>query len=90
MARERWYVGLAGRYGDVREVFSSPVEPRQGLYGSLYGAIIGPFDTKCTAKWAEVNPGFGHVSDAADKARAEGFTYVDSNGRKRGFKVLTS
>ena len=73
MSRLRWYLGLTGR---ERVAFSSHQEPTTATHSLMYGAVIGPFDTKRGAMWAQNygrnNPHFRHVRDAERIARLGG------------------
>ena len=70
--KSRWYVGLMAN--GKRRAFQSTVVPTDSSvdkYGELhskwYGAVIGPFQTKRAALWAESqgsNPHFQTVADA--------------------------
>ena len=78
MAKNKWYVGYY-RGGNAKTVltndrvhrliaFQCGVTPTYESHGILYAAVIGPFDTKRAAKWAEKyglnNPHFTCVADA--------------------------
>jgi hypothetical protein len=72
-AKKRWYVGVKidyclGTYS--HEAFTSEATPKED---SCYNYVIGPFNTKRGATWAEKygvkNPHFGCVADAERLAR---------------------
>lgn len=72
---KRWYVGCRNDYhlGTYEYVaFASAVEPDKS---SGYMYVIGPFDTKRAAIWAQDhgkrNPHFGCVADAERLAKEQ-------------------
>jgi len=69
MKRERWYVGrVKGATGWGYEAFQASETPVPVTHGDQYVFVIGPFDTKRGAKWAERysfhNPHCQCVADA--------------------------
>ena len=64
-ARKRWYVG---RKGNTSTPFQSAEEPTKKSHGSLYGAVVGPFNTggaaRLMAKYGRNNPHLQTVADA--------------------------
>ena len=67
----RWYVGITGR---EHVAFSSAQLPTEATHSHMYGAVIGPFQTKRAAVWAQnygrCNPHFRHVADAERLSRS--------------------
>ncbi len=66
--KARWYVGHKGAGSVGFVAFQSATEPTERTHGDRFAAVIGPFDTKRAAVWAEAhganNPHFLTVADA--------------------------
>jgi hypothetical protein len=60
--RYKWYVGV--RRDGSRRAFRSVSIPTGDIWGALYGYVIGPFDTKKGALWAEARLGCQSVYEA--------------------------
>lgn len=71
--KNQWYIGICngsipcepkGKYKAFRPILA----PTEENYNSQFFALIGPFQTKRAALWAEKygrgNPHFQHVADA--------------------------
>lgn len=65
-----WFVGHTGV---ELKAFKASKTPTTETHGSQFSAIVGPFNTKRGALWAErygyKNPHFRHVADAERLAK---------------------
>lgn len=66
--RARWYVGHRGSGAVGFVAFRSTEEPTEATHGDRFAAVVGPFQTRRAARWAEQygqsNPHFQTVEDA--------------------------
>ncbi len=80
----RHYVGYVKDKGF--KMFTASYEPTLSSHGDKYIFVMGPFQTKRGAEWAEKygtgNPHFRHVSDAEKFAAKEKFK---KSGRRNPF-----